>query len=727
MSSSANDIIIHQTLHGYMDGHRLLKSSKTLSKEAERMMLIISDMSGPSMIPGFETYITGYSLTDTGWYALAKTWYAPEMERPGCVWTHTLLIENTDLARIVDLNDLTTLFARPSKKSSSWNLYESPQIFLRDRMPASRLITNKCANGVWETLAHYVISALYASPDRPVYIVTQRIEEYEDLALTIWSQQWPRLRRNFWFCTGSITNRKAGDKPFDLQTVPRSSVSHIKREIASAIIVDRGTSNETTNFPDWVSAAVTDLCNPKHKDLRRFLKLFGSETTQGRADFPRLTETFLVYKEVRKGNMPLAYLTETISKHFPEPQDAARLKITLFGDENNEAHKRLSSVPTAPESDLLRELITTEHYSALDMNTLGIRQRANLLIEREPVIASELAYELVGAELTPIGNEFLAGICDGTIATDPSVLSKTKRGILPLLLKHKPSLIASLQLWQGNAYEQRESFDLITSSNDFTNNEVDELISAMIDAGSDAVAYEVEYKFGIRAVNAVLAWCDKSSTATTLSLSKRWQRMLSEHPYALLRWLRREQPPSTATMALIASLLDPHSADVIGSGANLWVHLAETASNTLDYETLVSTMTFLLTLGFNNHSRNASWLVAQSFEIVHNAAERNLLGHNWRMLDYLAPALADWRTWDKCERLRDALVQNFIRFKWPHEHLLKSLEYPRTLVQVLDQSMNVKRHRKYISKVAKQVVEGSVKATEDQRRVLLEYFGSQKR
>lgn len=687
-------------------------------------MLIMSDMSGPSMVPGFETYVTGYSLTDVGFYALAKTWYAPEMDRPGCVWTHTLLIENTDLARIADLTNLTSLFVKPSKNGATWDSYESPLFFSREDLSTTSETLPKRINRTWEVLAGEVLRALYNSPDQPVYVAISNVTDYEALAFAVWSQQWPRLRRNFWFCTGAITNRKAGGRLFDLQMIPRASVNRLEREVVSAVIIDGETDSENTKLPDWVSAAIADLYNPNDISLRSFLRLFGSETIQGRADFLRLTETFLVYKAVSLGKQPLADLINVISKYFPKPHDAARLKNTLFG---GSTYKKLLSGPPIPEDELLRELITTEHHSIFDAEALVVRERAKLLIEKNPSLASELAYTLLGADLTPIGDEFLAGIYDSELVTGFSASSKTRRGILPLLLKHKPSIVASLPLWQGDAYEQRELFNLITAHKDLTDAEVDNLVSAMLNAGSDAVTYEIGYKFGTRAVNAVLAWCDGSPVATTLGLSPGWRRVLFNHPYALLRWMEREPPPSVATMALIASLLNPHSADVIGRGANIWVPLADAALDTLDHQTLISTMTFLLALGFNNHSRNASWLVARSFETVHSAAETDLLGPNWRLLDYLAPVLSEWRDWDKCERLRSALVQNFIRFRWPNSHLLKALENPKTLIQVFAQSSNVKQQRKYIVRVVKQVIEGRINITAEQREVLLMHPESRRR
>ena len=93
---------LDQTLHGYKDGHRLLRASRELPASTHRQMALLSDMSGSTLVRGFEEYLTGYPLPEIGVYAIARTWYAPEMRRPGCVWTHTLLCSFADLQQIVD-------------------------------------------------------------------------------------------------------------------------------------------------------------------------------------------------------------------------------------------------------------------------------------------------------------------------------------------------------------------------------------------------------------------------------------------------------------------------------------------------------------------------------------------------------------------------------------------------------------------------------------------------
>ena len=91
-------ICINQALHGYSNGHRLLCASIKLNDNDVKKMTILSDLSGNEFVNGFEKYYTGYKLCD-GKIVLACTWYANEMSRPGCVWTHSLIIELDEIKK----------------------------------------------------------------------------------------------------------------------------------------------------------------------------------------------------------------------------------------------------------------------------------------------------------------------------------------------------------------------------------------------------------------------------------------------------------------------------------------------------------------------------------------------------------------------------------------------------------------------------------------------------
>lgn len=89
---SGRRVRLHQTLHGYDNGHRLLGGSLEIEGRSAKTLLVMSDVSGSNLRASDESYLTGYPLPDSRFYAIARTWSAPEKSRPGCVWTHTLLL-----------------------------------------------------------------------------------------------------------------------------------------------------------------------------------------------------------------------------------------------------------------------------------------------------------------------------------------------------------------------------------------------------------------------------------------------------------------------------------------------------------------------------------------------------------------------------------------------------------------------------------------------------------
>jgi hypothetical protein len=98
----------------------LLASSIELVGRDSKTMLMMSDASGPAAVIGDDGYLTGYPLSESGYYAFARTWPAPEMPRPGCVWTHTILLEFSDIPALQSASGLLGLFRRPSGKNCGY-------------------------------------------------------------------------------------------------------------------------------------------------------------------------------------------------------------------------------------------------------------------------------------------------------------------------------------------------------------------------------------------------------------------------------------------------------------------------------------------------------------------------------------------------------------------------------------------------------------------------------
>ena len=105
----AEQVRVQQALFGYREGHNLVAASVSLPPSVRHFLATITDASGSEIPEGFKITYTGLPVPQTDFYALFCTWPAPEMPRPGCVWSHVLLVELADLARMPDLSVLPGL------------------------------------------------------------------------------------------------------------------------------------------------------------------------------------------------------------------------------------------------------------------------------------------------------------------------------------------------------------------------------------------------------------------------------------------------------------------------------------------------------------------------------------------------------------------------------------------------------------------------------------------
>ena len=261
---------LHQALHGYADGHRQLALSTTLKPRDQKRLLALSDISGPGARLDDDGYLTGYPLPESGYFALGRTWPAPEMPRPGCVWTHTLLIDFTDLAALDTLTGLLDLFRRPLGASAA-TPYSNPLIMAASAQAPLSALTERWVRSV--------IAGLYGKP-RSRIVVGRFSGDVDSTVLSLWSQQWPRLRRVFSFCTFAASDRSFDNCTFDLQVLPSSDRS-IRTRFSDVVYAD----NVVPGTGPWLDDAVQDLLHHHGSGLQDFFRRLGADVSAGREAF----------------------------------------------------------------------------------------------------------------------------------------------------------------------------------------------------------------------------------------------------------------------------------------------------------------------------------------------------------------------------------------------------------------------------------------------------------
>jgi hypothetical protein len=622
---------VGQALHGYQDGHRLLAVTDDLTREGRYAVLGMSDMSGRSMVSGFDEYITGYLIPDSEIYAIAKTWYAPEMDRPGCVWTHTLLIESRDLDDIPDLSELLPLFRRPrvGKKPSGWFEYETPLSFT----PRSNEV--KISLGGGDALYRVILRNLYDAPQPPVVLLAKNSRDFEAIVIAIVGQQWASLRTKFRFCTGSISNRSLDNKPFDLQVVPFETAREVNREIPKAAFIDTRGWQVPDDEPDWLDFVLRDLSGDMPAAYRHFLAQFARGTFDGRSAFAPLTE---LYGVLAGGSMSssLPALVDSVVARYPKPNGGRLLKRAILG---YRAPLTRAYFAYATEQDLLHALGTARIPEAFDIELLSLEKRVEKLWESDRAGSLQLINGLIRDDHNFIGERVLFLLVRSLTLADATALAHEIPGLLPLMVQLNPTTAASPELWRGDGDRQRELFDAATSDKSLAHDVQRALVHGILAGGSDAVADRAILKLGLLCVDVVLRWFDDMQGGSPWDLSIGWRRALASQPGFLLEWLDNASDPREATVALLADLLSPNSRDVISRGGAIWLRPRRQVPGPLPETTRNRFHAFLLALGFRNPSDGSELLVARSFAVTHRALAGNGLSHDaWTWLEGYLPS-----------------------------------------------------------------------------------------
>ncbi|MBX9646723.1 MAG: hypothetical protein K2X57_06685 [Xanthobacteraceae bacterium] len=288
---------IDQALFGYADGHRQIAASVRLPSRDMYHLAAASDLAGSvSLAPG-ESYLTGLPLEETDRYALIRTWPAPEMPRPGCVWSHVLLLDQKVLTTFGNFSDLLIEFRPPSEV---------------DRSFYSTALLPTANNPALSSPDRRVIAAViagYYSGSPTVVPPASDTASLEAAILSVWTQQWPKLRSQFSFRTAVASARRSKSN-FDVQV----SVSSVPTDGAEA---------------DWVVAATNDAASRRTTPLRRFLWRYGRDIAMPRSRYSHLVEFFMIANRQQE-EMPLEVAKE-ILETLPDVSDGEILKRDMLG------------------------------------------------------------------------------------------------------------------------------------------------------------------------------------------------------------------------------------------------------------------------------------------------------------------------------------------------------------------------------------------------------------
>lgn len=627
-----NEIEVHQCLYGYQDGHRLLSSSLRLPQEAASTLLLLSDLAPGLSLPIGKGYWTGVPLLSIKAYALMYTWLAPEMSRPGCVWSHVLIISFADMARFSDLSVLMRQLKRPN----ALNGFDDYAVTL-SLIPPSDFFGPVVSASLDREKVHRVIRCVYSDSGNGKVVGT--LGEFDSIVFAVWSQQWPRLRRRFSFRTAISSGDMApSKKAFDFSVVRDGENK-------------RDTFFESADLESWEKLAVEDVLFPHETDFRRFLWRYGSDLRMGYRRFKFLSQLFMLTRKINLGPRDSHRILHGLALNLPSVEEGKMLKSDLLQE------SKYSMVPTL---DPVAIFDFYTNFSEIDsLPELAEEVFDGVVTEWDERFEEILTIaEIATQDRTYPRDKFLSKIVPLVSSAALLALTKERPHFRNFLLTSNPALLDSDALLELNSDQLIELIGYIPEKNEAL---VRRVLKRLLVVNDDLMASVIMERFPKLFIDVVVGAIEKAFLRGRLDLPFAWVRQLVEKSQSLLEEGYIENSKTTAALSFYASMFRCSSPTVLRAGPKPWVEGIKNARDNLSGLDRQKFMCFLLELALRKPIPGSEELFEFTFLSIHEDLRYSTLDSElaYNLLKCL-PTLSWFSSWDNCLRLRVGVVEAYI-------------------------------------------------------------------
>lgn len=622
---------VQQLLHGYSGGHRQLAASIRLPSLAESVAVELSDLSGSAVVQALMPYLTGYPLPEAKFYALAMTWAATEMPRPGSVWTHTLLIPEAQVVKARSFVSLLGLFRKPTL-NSPLAVYGQPIAWpIDDGEPDMDPHDIKHAIDV--------VSALYAQPSRLRVLTASSSGEYVRPILGAWRQQWPSLRLRFTFCTGAFAPRRLLDDPFMLEVVPPQS-TYSRPEAPE---MER--AQMEAKPPAWLNEAALDLANLDSKvtQATRVATL-----PPERELFRPLVELVLLSNERTEEGMVKA--AQLCVRYFPVSDQLLSQKRQLLSPPYADARLAIATA---------RALLDPTFASTVSSDDALLKSVADEVAKHDRLAVIDLLTRVTKVT-APFTRELIQAVATQLAVADVPLVAALPKAVAGQVIRSSP-VFRTEAAWRQPTSVLMRLVNLLGADFGRHDGMLAALVPSLLNQENSMVWQNVQSRAGDRLVLAVADWV--KANQQSVGIDDHVMDILSTMPVDVLERFGRRPANAPAMVDFLIRLGDVQ----ISFGPK--IRVLEPAVSALENLPLARRLPLaaqLFRAALSTIEPEAAKIAVAAFEPLHSAGMRDQLGWEvWSRVTTVVPSIGIFLDWDKCERLRRALLDSFRGKNWP--------------------------------------------------------------
>lgn len=634
-----NFIQTEQLLFGYSNGHHLLTTSILLAERTQKTLEVLSDLSGPDVQDGFTEYITGYPLENENFYALSKTWYAPEMKRPGCVWTHMILFKYEDLNKIKYCKDLFSLFVRPNIDADI-NDYSKPIniLYFKDFTLSEKFSMERLRFIEW---------AVYSNND-PIVIPADTADEYVHEIHRFWLNQDERFMRKFSFCTGVLANRHIEKRIIDLQVVPHNLLRSISRQNKELKALD--ISPEKVKYPVWVNYMIDENRSSIMREFYTFRKNFGEKylSKQYFSSFAQIyIETGIIHKRAR-----LQEFFDFVSSIFLE-DDATSIKNTIVQQLLKGYHLEWFNYKSI--IDIILDLSTKIDLYDLNIKCISVNEVIDMLWNSYTDKVNYVFQKLIDNNMNLLGENLIKVFAVKTSPEQLCELTGMNLGLCNLMVKLDVKFALCSDIWSQSRDFQVEIINCIEF--DYANIEqAQQILITILENTSFDFCDQIYKKFGDLAISTFLEWYRVTNVSDDRKV--KWMKLCEKNPSRCIQWMiSTDRPKDILLMVRVINILDPYSYEVLRVDNSFWTDIFYNLNvKHLNDEFKLILAQFFMPIILLKKELFPSDFVQFSFNVIHNrVAEQKFDYERWEKIEKLLPEVVWYNSWDKCKRLRKAI------------------------------------------------------------------------
>ncbi len=636
---------IQQLLHGYQDGHgRLAGSIQNLTPGDSARISQMSDWSGyRDPLEKDHSYITAYPLKDSSYYIVAKSWYASEMERPGCVWTHSLLIDTLSIDSQFDFRVLAKLFQRPVRgeygrynKSIEINLEEDVVKTWEGMKPD-------------EVSLMFLLNTIVVGEETFYLKVEQESWWNQHMCLTFLQFLPLGMLKRITLSSGASNPRKMENQLFSMQFVTMSEGI----SLVSPPWAERLTSNDFNAGLQFIAKAMTE----DEEDVSALIKVFSSDIqSDGKKYIGTCLLMAMLYQGIKK-ETEISYrdILGTLVTYYPDVNEGDLVKVNFLG-------RKISELFCSSEVDYLYQIAIFEdgdkHFSE---RQLALWKRVSEIAasnsEAYLQMIESLAKEI---NLNAYGREILTD-CFGNLsdANFSEVSDSLWEKLLPYLKDNNDFLFSERWLtMKGSRFN-----DVLWVFQKIENDGYQfwpQLLDAIMTNHSFVDSVFVDTLYG-----KIENYTQRVLDFLNLQNSEKWRGYLYIKAFHQTRtfvdWLSKQEWISDAVETMTVLYVNPDDEYVSHSDSGIWQWLIKKDDGKKD----LSYYIFLLIMAYQWQGQDAINGFYHCFDKVHKALGAvETSDRVWQYVSRYSGKVYFFQEWDRCRKLRNGVVAHAKSMGW---------------------------------------------------------------